>query len=85
MLVNQELFGSDYLTRWNFLNTIVMNMPLMATLICILLRIRTIPSPMTWLVVVPARHVAWRNTGAALARTTLTKRNGISLAKPSLG
>jgi hypothetical protein len=62
-----------------------MNVPLTATLICILLRIRAIPSPMTRLIAIPARHVAWRNTGAALARITLRKRNCISLAKPSLG
>jgi hypothetical protein len=39
---------------------------------------------MTGLVAVPARHVTWRNTGAALARTTLRKRNYIGLVKPSL-
>jgi hypothetical protein len=62
-----------------------MNLPLMATLICILLRIRALPSLMTQLVAIPSRHVTWRDTGAALARITLRKRNYISLMKPSLG
>jgi hypothetical protein len=39
---------------------------------------------MIWLVAIPARHVTWRDTGAALARITLRKRNYISLAKLSL-
>jgi hypothetical protein len=39
---------------------------------------------MTWLVAILAQHVTWRDTGAALARITLRKRNCISLLKPSL-
>jgi hypothetical protein len=50
---------------------LIMSMSLTATLIDILLRIRTVPRPMAWLVAIPARHVAGRDTGAVLTRITL--------------
>ena len=57
----------------------------MATLVVVLLRVRTLPCLVTGLVAIPARHVAWRHTRTALTGSALGKSNCKRLAKPSLG
>ena len=54
-------------------------------MVVILLRVRTLPCPMTWLVAVPAWHVAWRSLGTALTGSALGKSNYKRLAESSLG
>ena len=63
----------------------VVHLPLMATYVVILLRVRTLPRLVAWLVAVLARHVAWWNVGTALTGSALGKSNRKCLAKPSLG
>ena len=60
-------------------------MPLMATLVVILLRVRALPCLVAYLVAIPAWHVAWRGLGTSLTGSALGKSNGKHLVKPSLG
>ena len=63
----------------------MVHLPLTTTLVVVLLRVRTLPCPVTGLVAIPAWHVAWRHTGTALTGSALGKSYCKHLAKPSLG
>jgi hypothetical protein len=66
MIINKEL------TNRNFLNSSIVNTPLTDVSLRILLgRIRTIISPVTRLVAIPAQPVRWWNIGTALSRSIL--------------
>ena len=56
----------------------------MATLVVVLLRVRTLPRPVAWLVAVPAWHVAWWNVGTALTGSALGKTTVKDLRNPVL-
>ena len=63
----------------------MVHLPLTATLVVILLRVRALPCLVACLVAVLARHVAWRSLGTTLTGSALGKSNCKCLVKPSLG
>ena len=63
----------------------MVHLPQTATLVVVLLRVRTLPRLVAWLVAIPARHVAWWHTRTALTGGAFGKSNCKCLAKPSLG
>ena len=63
----------------------MVHLSLTATLVVILLRVRTLPCLVTGLVAIPAWHVAWWHTRTTLTGSALGKSNCKRLAKPSLG
>jgi hypothetical protein len=72
MIVNKKLTNGDHFTSRNFLNSGIVNTPLMDVSLRFLLgRIRRIISPVTRLVAILARPVRWWNIGTALPRSIL--------------
>jgi hypothetical protein len=85
MIINKKLTSGDHFTSRNFLNSSIVNTPLMSVSLRILLgRIRTTVSPVTRLVAILAWPVRWWNIGTALPRSILWQANYISLAETSL-